>query len=75
MQFLTQQVNNIYANAAIEGLIQSLKHEITDFWEASKPEGARNDTTKIRISRVELLDPKIFERSNPVDFKHHHIQL
>ena len=36
MQFLTQQVNNIYASAAIEGLIQSLKHEITDFWETSK---------------------------------------
>ena len=70
---MTQQVNNVYANAAIEGLIQSLKHEITDFWETNKPENARNETMKVRLNRVELLDPKIFERSNPVDFRHHHI--
>ena len=52
-----------------------MKHEITDFWEKSKPDGSRNETMKIRLGRVELLDPKIFERSNPVDFRHHHIQL
>ena len=61
------------ANAAIEGLIQGLKNEITDFWEVNKAEGARNETMKIKFNRLEVLDAKIFERSNPVDFEHHHI--
>ena len=28
---------------------------------------------KIKLSRIEVLDSKIFERSNPIDFEHHHI--
>lgn len=75
MQFLTQHVNNIYACAAIEGSIQSLKEEITDFWGANEPQNARSETRKILVARMETLDPKIFERTAPTDFYNHHTQL
>lgn len=75
MQFLTQHVNNMYACAAIEGVIQSLKDEITDFWTPNQPRNARNETKNIAVLRIETLDPKIFERTNPTDFQSHHVQL